>query len=296
MDKTEKSRRRQRTLIAFLIAWGAILASAVIGLCIYDNYRIARTEITVADGALPPSFDGYKIAHVSDLHNREFGRGSERLLSILEEERPDMIAITGDLIDSHRTDVDAAVTFAAGAVKIAPTFYVTGNHEAASDKYGELAEKLAGVGVAVIDDSSAKIYRRSGCILICGLRDPNFDMLGCAPDERAAAVRDKLCAMIGDGGEFVILLSHRPELFDAYASSGVDLALCGHAHGGQFRIPFIGGVYAPDQGFLPKYDAGIYESGRCRMAVSRGLGNSVIPFRLNNPPELLILTLKRDAG
>ena len=91
---------------------------------------------------------------------------------------------------------------------------------------------------------------------------------------------------------FTVLLSHRPEFFDLYVQQGFPLVLSGHAHGGQIRLPFLGGILAPGQGFFPEYDSGLYTDETTSMVVSRGLGNSVFPFRLNNPPEIIIITLK----
>ncbi len=95
------------------------------------------------------------------------------------------------------------------------------------------------------------------------------------------------------GNAYTVLLSHRPEQLDVYTANGTDLALCGHAHGGQIRLPFIGGLFAPNQGFFPKYTAGVHQKGRTKMVVSRGLGNSLAPLRINNRPELVVLTLTR---
>ena len=90
---------------------------------------------------------------------------------------------------------------------------------------------------------------------------------------------------------YVVLLSHRPELFNSYVENNVDLVFSGHAHGGQFRIPFIGGIVAPNQGVFPKYDAGIFTEGNTNMVVSKGVGNSIIPFRVNNRPEVILIEL-----
>ena len=104
-------------------------------------------------------------------------------------------------------------------------------------------------------------------------------------------IRTKLDELADDQAGYTILLSHRPELFDTYVSGEIDLVLSGHAHGGQFRLPFIGGLYAPGQGFFPKYDAGMYSKETTSMVVSRGLGNSIIPLRFNNRPEIVLIEL-----
>ena len=104
-------------------------------------------------------------------------------------------------------------------------------------------------------------------------------------------VRTKLNNLADTESSYIILLSHRPELFESYVSCNIDLVLSGHAHGGQFRLPFIGGLIAPDQGIFPKYDAGLFTNGSTNMIVSRGLGNSIIPIRFNNRPEVIVIEL-----
>ena len=124
--------------------------------------------------------------------------------------------------------------------------------------------------------------------MLAGLCDPDFTD---ADKIEQNGVLDKWLGEIVNDDSFTVLLSHRPEAFDIYADHGIDVVFCGHAHGGQFRLPFIGGLYAPNQGFFPKYDAGVYNKGNTSMVVSRGIGNSVIPIRVNNRPELVIAEL-----
>ena len=104
-----------------------------------------------------------------------------------------------------------------------------------------------------------------------------------------------LTELLDEEDGYTILLSHRPELFEVYAENNIDLIFSGHAHGGQFRIPFVGGLIAPNQGLFPKYDAGIYEEGNTTMVVSRGIGNSIVPFRINNRPEIVLVELASQA-
>jgi predicted MPP superfamily phosphohydrolase len=105
---------------------------------------------------------------------------------------------------------------------------------------------------------------------------------------------DTLDNLMHEEDKYSILLSHRPELFHIYVDNNIDLVLSGHAHGGQFRIPFIGGIVAPNQGLFPKYDAGLFGEKETNMIVSRGIGNSIIPFRFNNPPEIIIIELQHE--
>lgn len=266
-------------ILLILIVWTA-----------WGNAALELNTYTISSRGLPDAFDGYRIAQVSDLHNAEFGGGNQRLLDMLREAEPDMIAITGDLIDSRKTNIVVALAFAEEAVRIAPCYYVSGNHEARVPEYRELKAGLEAAGVTVLDDARVEIEISGKSITIIGVNDPSF--LADYLTSDAAVMDRKLSELSSEDASFTILLSHRPELFDTYAAHDMDLVLTGHAHGGQFRLPLIGGLIAPNQGLFPKYDDGLYSEGNTNMIVSRGLGNSIIPFRFNNRPEVVLIELK----
>ena len=258
--------------------------------CYCENNVITTSEYEVASDKLSKDFDGTVIIHVSDLHNKLFGEGQGRLIKKINEQNPDFIVITGDLIDSNHPDVEKGLLFVAQAVKIAPVYFVTGNHDnwlSDTNTY-HLFHGLEQLGVTVLDNEAEKIAVGDGYIQIWGMDDDTQAL--------KSKVREVLSQMEkeADASEpaFTLLLAHEPQLFPVYAEFDVDLVLSGHAHGGQFRIPFIGGFVAPDQGFLPEYTKGMYEENGTRMIVSAGLGNSVIPQRLLNRPELVKITLK----
>lgn len=275
---------RKRNRWKFLIPAAVFLLALAIWV-LWGNKALQCNAYTHLSPDLPEAFDGYRIAHVSDLHNAQMGRDNAELLALLEQAQPDMIAITGDLIDSRRTDVQVALDFVAQAVKIAPCYYVTGNHEARVAEYATLRDGLLDLGVTVLEDGRAVIERDGQTVSVLGVNDPDFY----TDDHMASRLRQ-----LTEGQEgYTLLLSHRPELFDTYVQSGVDLVLSGHAHGGQFRLPFVGGLIAPHQGFFPEYDAGLYTRGNTSMLVSRGIGNSLFPLRFNNRPEVLLITLRR---
>ena len=150
---------------------------------------------------------------------------------------------------------------------------------------------MVAAGVKVLHDEVISINKNGDSMQLIGLDDPDFVDVGKTVQE--SILKTKLGDLELKEG-FRILLSHRPELFDAYTSTNMDLVLSGHAHGGQFRVPFIGGIVAPDQGLLPKYDAGVFTENGTTMVVSRGVGNSIIPIRLNNRPEIVIVKLKSE--
>lgn len=274
----------------FLAVVAAVLITLVIWIA-WGNTALELNTYTVTSARLPECFDGYRIAHVSDLHNAEMGEDNEKLLTMLREADPDMIAITGDLIDSRNTNVEIALQFAQEAMKIAPCYYVSGNHEARVNEYEELKTGLISAGVIILEDTQTEISIEGQTITLIGVNDPSFQTDYLFGDSETV-MNSKLTELHTDGEAFTILLSHRPELFDAYADHDVDLVLSGHAHGGQFRLPFIGGVVAPNQGLFPEYDAGVYTDGNTNMLVSRGVGNSILPFRINNRPEVILIELQ----
>lgn len=265
------------------------LIAGLIGWLLWGNLTIGTTRISVESARLPAAFDGFTIAQVSDLHNAEFGAYNERLIGILRAERPDAIAITGDLVDLNHTNIDVATVFALRAAQLAPCYFIMGNHEAwLGSDYAVLEKRLLAAGVTVLHNQAVTLSSNGERIALLGIDDP----------ERAepyasdpAAITNAELAGIEPGADFTILLAHRPEQFPSYVAHGIDLVLSGHAHGGQFRIPFVGGVVAPDQGLFPRYDAGLYEQGDTRMVVSRGLGNSTFPVRVNNRPEVVLVEL-----
>lgn len=264
-----------------LTAAAGLAATAAAGWLLWGNTAITTTELTIAHRAVPAPFDGFRIAHITDFHNTRFGKGHHRLLTRLQQAKPDIIAITGDMIDARRTDIPLALEFAREAVKLAPCYYVMGNHEARIPEYPVFEEGLRSVGVHVLRSESVQLEREGEYLTVIGLDDP-------AASESFTA---DLLHLRESARGFTLLLSHRPERFETYCAAGVHLALCGHAHGGQVRIPFLGGVIAPHQGFFPKYDSGVYIKGDTRMILSRGLGNSLCPLRINNRPELIVAEL-----
>ena len=275
----------------FLAVAAAVLVALVIWIA-WGNTALELNTYTISSSKLPQSFGGYRIAHVSDLHNTEMGKDNEKLLAMLRDAAPDMIAITGDLVDSRNTDIEVALQFVREAVKIAPCYYVTGNHEARISEYDELKAGMEAAGVTVLEDAQTEISLTGEFIRLIGVNDPSYQTDYLFGDAKTV-MNTKLEELHTEQDRFTILLSHRPELFETYVDHDLDLVLSGHAHGGQFRLPFVGGLVAPNQGFFPEYDAGLYSMNHTNMIVSRGIGNSILPFRFNNRPEVIIIELKK---
>ena len=273
-----------------------LIVSVLIILCLgiwtlWGNTALEVNEYEIVSDRIPEAFSGFRIAQVSDLHNKDFGEGYGQLLTLLSEINPDIIVVTGDLIDSRQTDLDVALEFAWQAGKIARVYFVSGNHEARVPEYEDLKIGLVKAGVAILENQKVQITREEVSITLMGIDDPSFLEDYLFGDSESVA-RQAIENLQNESDEYTILLSHRPELFDLYVETEMDLVFSGHAHGGQFRLPFVGGLVAPNQGFFPKYDAGQFTEENTTMIVSRGVGNSIIPIRFNNRPEIVLVTLR----
>ncbi len=250
-----------------------VLALALLVWLSYANTHALVTPYTVSSPDLPAAFDGYTIAHISDLHNDELTRGNRQLLDLLRQAAPDVIVFTGDIIDSRLTNADVAVDFAQEAAQIAPVYYALGNHELRKDKafLQDYLTRMEQAGVTILRGDTILLQKDNASIALTGIQRKIPD----APPDT-----------------FSLLLAHHPERIDDYAAAGYDLVLSGHAHGGQFRLPYLGGLFAPGQGFFPRYTAGLHAQGNTQMLISRGLGGYAFPPRLNNRPELPVITLR----
>lgn len=269
----------------------ALIFAAAAGVYLhFENTSLTVTEHVISGQDIPESFDGYQIIQISDLHNTSSDKLTADLTDEIKERKPDLIVITGDLIDSRHADADRALDTVRQIAGMCPIFYVTGNHEARTDEYEDLAEGLKGLGVHILSGQAEQIEAGGEAVNIVGIDDPDFAHEFGVDDGEIA--RTVLRSISYDKDMYTILLSHRPELLEVYAEAGAGLVFSGHAHGGQIRLPFIRGLVAPDQGFFPKYTAGTYKKDDTVMVVSRGIGNSIFPFRVGNRPELVSVTLK----
>ncbi|MDG5473524.1 metallophosphoesterase [Jeotgalibacillus sp. ET6] len=267
----------------------------LLGLFFYtQNNSIVTTHLSIKSKKLPDEFSGYTIVHLSDLHSKSFGKNQSRLMEELQESEPDLVVFTGDLVDSRRYNEKTSMKGMDKLTKIAPVYYVTGNHEARSGKFNDLEKKLEAAGVFVMRNTFVELERHGASIQLLGVDDPLQSM----DNNESKAMNNVLTTVTEEMNEddFKILLSHRPELFSLYRQFDLDLVFSGHAHGGQIRFPFIGGVIAPGQGVFPEYTAGVYSEDDTSMIVSRGLGNSLFPLRVFNRPEIIVTTLISDKN
>ena len=250
-----------------------------------NNHWLVVSKYEFESEKAPAGFDGLRITQITDLQDALFGEHQEKLIAKVKATNPDLIFITGDLVDSNRYNLERSLQAVRGLVKLADVYYVLGNHEVATNKVNVIYDELSSLGVHVLSNESAVIERDGERLAIVGIEDP---LSGRTTKEMLEIATKNVPPNI-----LTILLAHRPEVFNTYVDFGIDLVFAGHAHGGQVRIPGIGGLFARGQGILPKYTAGVFKEGTTTMAVSRGLGNSTVPIRIFNPPEILVMELKK---
>lgn len=279
--------RKDKAFIVILILEILALIFASLGIWIaYTNFNIEVSYYEVKDDIIPDEFDGFKIAHISDLHDRDWHGELEALVAA---EKPDIIVITGDIVDRTDKYFYNSLDFVKEAVKIAPVYFVSGNHEADMREYKFLLNALKDCGARILDDESVFIEKNGAYINLIGLKDPSFTDKD--DDFSYASMLESKINSLEQKDHYNIVLSHRPEYFDSYAETDANLVLCGHAHGGQVILPGGKGVFSPGQGFFPEYTQGMHTKNMTSMIVSRGLGDSALP-RVNNMPELVVITLK----
>jgi len=285
------------------------LLLGLIFMCLFwywQNFGIKTTRITLYYDGLPAGFDGYRIAHISDMHGAEFGRGNSGLARRIRDFDPDIIVCTGDMISSHARDGQAFLNFLEEIADEYPVYMCLGNHEQIAQwkeyenesdyGYGSFISQVREAGVHILDNRTEILEKNGDRIRISGLtlelyhysrRDVPY------ADDNLLLRTEFIEDVLGPAKSgFNLLLVHNPSYFAEYAEWGADLVLAGHMHGGVIRIPFKGGLLSPEHVFFPEYDAGLFEIGESRMYVNRGLGNSVISMRLFNRPELTELILK----
>ena len=270
----------------------AVLAALAATLVLFARWENTSLEVDRFDPAfsdLPAGFDGCRIVVLSDLHGAEFGEDNADLFETVAEQAPEYIFYLGDLEDKYRgPEPGFAETVAAGLSAIAPTYYVTGNHEWAIGDVPELKERLEAQGVTVLSNSFVTLERNGDTVVLAGIDDPN----GYADQKPPETVAAEVYAACGD--PFWMLLAHRNDHFEAqYSLLGADLVLSGHGHGGIIRLPFTDGLLSTDRTLFPSYTAGLYEANGSALFVTRGLGNSGPSFRLFNRPEVAVVTLHR---
>lgn len=261
----------------------------------FENNALVTTKFDLSFSGLPSGFNNYRILQISDLHGKEFGKSNKTLISKIKKISPNIIVLTGDLINSTDYNEKAFLNLIDELIDICPVYFVTGNHEMNLTECQSMDRKLEERNVTVLRNAPVTIHKNGDSILLLGLDDPQL-LYKSENEQNKRVLSEELDNIINADNKnmFKILLSHRPEQFELYAGYDIDLVFAGHAHGGQFRLPFIGGLYAPSQGLFPKYDGGKYVLNNSTMIVSRGLGNGSIPQRIFNRPEIVVVTINKN--
>ncbi len=273
-------KRRGRWPIA-----AAAVALALAAILADSRWRLDRDEYVLSSARLPAGFDGFRVVQLSDLHGMEFGENNRRLVEAVREARPDLIALTGDMI-TEKEDIPTVRALCAQLVQIAPCWFVSGNHDVGSRAYPELCAALEECGVTVLSNEYLPLERGGDRIILCGAEDPNTRAGMPSPKNVVRSLRKEYPE------DYVLLLGHRNYFADKYPSLDVDLILSGHGHGGVVRLPFVGGVLGNSGELFPEYDAGVYHTYCYDMVISRGLGGTTYIPRFLNPPHIPIITLK----
>ena len=284
----KKTTKKQKTLLI------ALTGAFLLLFCIYaffQNNFLTVSQYEICNEKIPAEFDGFTVVQISDFHNTHSEILQKDIIEKLHEIKPDIIVLTGDFIDTRRTDTEHALSYAAKLLEIAPVYMSAGNHEAATvEEYPPYERKLVSQGIKVLRNRCETIEINGKVISITGIDDPVFF----PGEDKYEKISEAIDSVEYDREIFTITMSHRPEVFSVYVEKELDLVLSGHAHGGQFRIPGIGGLYIPTEGLFPTYTEGVHSENGTSMVISRGIGSSVFPVRINNRPELVAITLKAE--
>lgn len=270
-----------------------VAAGGVLGLTRAIDARLEVTHYDISSNEIPKSFDGYKIIHLSDAHSDTV----PGLINVIEKEKPDLIVCTGDMTDDDKRSFKPTLHLVKKLLGVAPVFMVTGNHDVARPDFSELEESLNNLGARFLHNERVILKRGSEVISLSGIGDPAV-LTGKLITEKISRAKEELGSFDG----YDILLFHRANLFELLSGSGFNLILSGHMHGGQIRLPKVGGMVSPKTSILsdnmlrPKYFAGAYTYSDMTMLVSRGLGNPMLLPRLFNRPELISVTLHHNKA
>lgn len=279
----------------------------------YQNNHIVIGVYHYQTSKISGDGEQFRIVQISDLHNARFGKKNQKLIREIEGLQPDLIVITGDIVDSNPTNISIAVDFVREIAGKYPVYYVTGNHEywLSETERKELFEGIQDAGAVLLNNEKVSI---DVAVSINGEESvktgESVDAEESMDTDESMDKGDASMTLIGlddnhlddgtlhsmietcDKEELTVVLAHEPQYLDRYSDAGADLVITGHAHGGQMILPFVGPLIAPDQGFFPEYTAGEFTRKDTTMYISRGLGNSVIPVRLFNYPEIVCIEIQ----
>lgn len=265
-----------------------------------DSNMLVVTNIEISDKKIPKNFDDYKIIHLSDLHSKSFGIENTKLVNEIENINPDLVVMTGDMVNCNDTNFDNFFNLVKAITKKYKVYYIVGNHEQNMKKENQevIFDFLKANGVEILDNEKVVLEKSGDSINLYGTWC-NLRYYSAIDSEEKYEFTEEVMNKImeenkTEESKYNILLAHNPNFIDAYAKWGADLTLTGHIHGGMVRLPILGGVFSPDSVWFPKYSSGLYEVEGKKLIVSRGLGRGVRGFRFFNRPEINLITLKSE--
>lgn len=288
-----KKRKRRICLIIF-----AAIAVFILSDLAYSKYGLKTTYYEIITSKVT---DPIRLVQLTDLHNSEFGADNRRLVEQVEEQNPDLILMTGDMLNSFDENTDIAVNLIEDLSAVAPVYYSYGNHEAEYEENYQtsLVPLLEEAGTVILDKAYVDVTVTGQTIRLGGIYGY------CVPEKflKTKEADPEECAFLDDfmnTDNFTLLMCHMPytwRVLNGLEEWKIDCVMCGHAHGGQIRIPFVGGLYAPDEGFFPGVEQGgwVSEDGQRYMVLSAGLGTSFHIPRFNNVPEIVVLDLTPES-
>ena len=266
-----------------------------------SHFRLDITNYIIKNAKITRDF---KIVQLSDLHSREFRNDNKKIIDYIEKEKPDIIVMTGDMINAKNGDIAYLEKFINSLKEICKIYYVMGNREFRynEEEFNKLVNMLEKNSIKVLNNNSDTIKIAGSEINIYGLNYNNRNIekyyefrRGSMYNKKYEIINKLEDVFTGvDKNKYNILLTHSPNAFKKYASFGFDLIISGHIHGGVIRLPFAGGLLSPNATFFPKYDAGLFFEEGSVMCVSRGMGYGSLPFRILNNPEIVVINLKHS--
>ena len=283
----------KKTTELILAAAGGTAARRIID----DMSHLMISRYTIRLKNLPSDFDGLRIVHLSDLHNKKYGKNDCRLYNAILNEKPDLVVMTGDMISHSAENMEDFLRMTEALCEKAAVAYVNGNHEMSDmseDDFSAMTARFEKAGALCLDNTFTTMYKGNGTDRInigglCytaeyykGVRQHKFSW-----HEFTLSDMKKFCGE-KPSNDFTILLAHNPLDFDVHAQWGADLSFGGHIHGGFIRLPLVKGIVSPELRLFPKYKEGVYKKGTSHLVVSRGLGR----IRFFNPPELVTVILR----
>ncbi len=266
-----------------------ILNAALIFCLIYFSTVIGITRYNVGSEKIPSEFDGFKILQISDFHTGTFHGGTEKLIYMVKKEKPDIVVLTGDLIDENNVNLVPVTRLVSQLTPTLPVYAVSGNHDVWYYNFEKYQNMLRKFGVTILENKKVILRRGKAEINLYGIGDPYT-----WNDKSAEEYLNESITGLKPSTGYNILLFHRANMFDAIKGKGFQLVFSGHMHGGQLQIPFRGGLISPQQNrrWFPAYTDGRWTEADTTMLVSRGLGNNVPVPRFLNPPEIVVATLR----